>query len=228
LVVRNAATRTTRRTLRIVVTVHARSLALATGTSGAIAVPRAAVALHLACLKLHSHQSMAAQIAPTMMATLRLTRAMSIRAQLIVKDHGAPGLNAPNNAPTARAMVPLAPSLAHSLSLSKLNTVANSAPLLITRRKRRSAMTNAAQWIAWDHGTSSLNALHPAEMESRVAPTASPSQLCMVVRNALAVTSPPTLLHATSEHAQSIVQASGQLTLIAPRSAVVVRRHPGT
>lgn len=226
--VRNAATRMERRTLKTVGTVHARCLASATGTSGVTAVLSAAVALHLACLKLHSQRSMVAQIAPTMMATRRLRRAMIIRAQFIVRDHGAPGVNAPNNAPTAKAMVPLAQSLANTLSLSKLNTVVTSALNLMAGLKRRSAMTNAAQWIAWDHGTSSLNALHPAEMESRVAPTTSPSQLCMVVRNALAVTSPPTLLHATSEHAQSIVQASGQLTLIAPRSAVVARRHHGS
>jgi hypothetical protein len=227
-VVRNAATRMERRTLKTVGTVHARCLASATGTSGVTAVLSAAVALHLACMKLHSNQSMVAQIAPTMMATRRLRRAMIIRAQFIVKDHGAPGVNAPNNAPTAKAMVPLAQSLANTLSLSKLNTVVTSALNLMAGLTRRSAMTNAAPWTAWDHGMSSLNALLPAEMESRDAPIASPSQHCMVVWNALAVTSPPTPWHATLVRARSTVQVSGQPTPIAPRSAVVARRHHGS
>jgi len=93
--------------------------------------------------------------------------------------------------------------------------------------KNRTAMTSAARWIVLEHGQSSLIAPRPVETESRRRAFTSPDLPSMVVRTALGVTIAPTLRHATSVHALSIVLASGQSGRIAARSVVEARRPPG-
>merc|ERR1719265_691653 len=228
LVVQSAAMPMEKHTLRNVVTVHVKFLALVTGLPGRTAVPSVVVALHLALSKSHSQQNMVAQTAHTMMATRRLSLAMNSHAPLIAKDHGVLGVNAANNALIARVMVPLAPSLVSSPSQSRRSTVANSAQKLMARLRSKSAMTSVAHRIALDPGQNSLSALLHAEMESRSASIISPAPPLMVAQNARDATFQATPWPATMVHAQSIVQASGQRGRIAPRSAMVVRRHPGS
>jgi len=228
LVVQSVAMPTEKHTLRNVVTVHVKFLALVTGVPGRTAVPCVVVALHLALSKSHSQQNMVAQTALTMMVTRRLSLAMNSHAPLIAKDHGALGVNAANNALIVRVTVPLAPSLVSSPSQSRRSMVANSAQKLMARLRSKSAMTSVAHRIALDPGQNSLSALLRVEMESRSAPITSPALPLMVVQNAHAATFQATLWPAMMVHAQSIVQASGQLGRIAPRSVMVVRKHLGS
>jgi hypothetical protein len=177
----NAATMLVTWTHWIVVIVHAKSLASASSASGLIAVQHVVVAPSLELSECRKQPSMVVPTARTTMATLRLSNAEWTHAPLIVKDHGALGPNAVNNALIAKAMVPLGPRLASSPSLCRLHMVANSAQKLMARLTRRSAMTSAAQWIASDHGTNSLRALPRVEMELRSASIASPNLHFMVV-----------------------------------------------
>ena len=228
MVVKSAATHMERRTPRTVATVHAKSLALGIGMSGAIAAPRAVVDLCRVHSKSRKAPRMVVPTALTLMATLRSRHAEMTRAQSTAKGHGARGPNAPKHALTARAMVRLVRRRASSLSQSRLHMVANNAHILMTRLKRRSAMTSAAQWIVLDHGASLVPAHPLVEMELRDAPISSHSQLCMVVWNAPAAMNQPTLVLATLVRAPSTVKANGQPGPIVPRSAVVVRRHHGS
>jgi hypothetical protein len=228
MVVKSAATHMERRTPRTAATVHAKFLALGLGMTGASAAPRAVVDLCRVHSKSHKSHSMVVPTALTPMATQRLRHVEMTRAQLTAKVHGAPGPNALKRALTAKAMVRLVRQRASSLSQSKLRMVANNASTLITRLKRRSAMTSAAQWIVLDHGASLVPAHPLVEMESRDAPISLHSQLCMVVWNAPAAMNQPTLVLATLVHAPSIVKANGQPGPTVPRSAVVVRRHHGS
>jgi hypothetical protein len=176
----NAVTRLVTWTHWIVVIVHAKSLASASSASGLIAAQLVVVAPRREPSKSLNQPSMVVPTAPTKMATLRLSNAEWTHAPLIVKDHGALGPNAVNNALIAKAMVPLGPRLASSPSLCRLHMVANSAQKLMARLRRRSAMTSAAQWIASDHGPNSLSALLRVEMELRSAPITFPNLHFMV------------------------------------------------
>lgn len=228
MVVKSAFTHMERRTPRTVATVHAKSLALGIGMSGASAAPRAVVDLCRVHSKSHKSPCMVVPTALTLMATLRSRHAEMTRAPLTAKGHGAPGPNAPKLALTARAMVQLVRRRASSLSQSRLHMVANNARTLITRLKRRSATTSAAQWIVLDRGVSLVPAHPLVEMELRDAPISLHSQLCMVVWNAPAAMNQPTPRLATLVLAPSTVKANGQPGPIVPRSAVVVRRHHGS
>jgi hypothetical protein len=225
---KNAATSMVTQARWIVVIVHAKFLASVSSASGPIAAQHVVVAPSLEPSKSLNQPSMVVPTAPTMLATLRLRNVEWTHAPWIVKDRGALGPNAVNSALTARAMVPLVPSLASSPSQSRPHMVANNACSLTTRLKRRSAMTSAAQWIASDHGLNSLSALPRVEMELRSAPITSPNLHFMEVQNAHAVTCQATLWPAMKVHALSIALACGQPGRIAPRSAMVVRRHPGS
>ena len=227
LVVRSAATHMERRTPRTVVTVHVRFLALATGMSGAIAVPLAVVVPCLDLTKSHRLPSMVVQTAPTMTATLRFRSVMSSHAPLTVLDLGAPGPIAPRNARIVRAMVQWVPQTASTPSRSKLSMVANSAPRPMARWRRSLAMTNAAQSTVLDHGANLVHALPLVEMASRDAPITSRSQLCMVVWNVPVAMNQLTPLLATLGRAPSTVRASGRHGPTVPRSAMVARRRLG-
>lgn len=115
--VKNAATTMETLTHRIAAIVHVKYLASASSPNGAIVAPHVVVGPRHDLSKSRNRQSMVAQIALIRMATWRLRPAAMILAPFLVKDLGANGPNAVNNALTARAMVPLARSRANTLSL---------------------------------------------------------------------------------------------------------------
>jgi hypothetical protein len=158
----------------------------------------------------------------------RPAHAMTSHAPSIAKDLGANSANAVKRAPTARAMVLLAPSSRRTLSMSRQSMVATSAPLKMVKPRRRPAMTNAAQWIALGRGNLSLIAQHHVETESRIAPTLSPSLRNMVARNAHVATIRLTPLPAMRVPALCTVKACGQNGRLVPRNVMVERRNLGS
>jgi len=246
MVVKNAARRMATQKIRPVAMFVVKNIASASGLHGALAASHVSMPRHFQELVEPSREPtkffhlpsvvagtaliLTPMVPQFLMARKRLRKGATkmLVAPVNASDHGASGVTAIKHALTVRAMVPLARSRASSLSLKQPCMVENRAKQNTARLRRIAATSTAAKCLAKEHGLSSLIAPRHAETESRSAHFTSANLLSMVVSNATILTTAATPWNAMRAHALSIVLASGQPGGIAARSAVVVRRHPGS